>query len=85
MVGMQATRYGYHQLEEMALRAFDLDDLERRVGHFLLMSLPYKQIASHMHLSESSIKRCARTIFEKANVKNRSEFEYHIHQMIERL
>lgn len=85
MLKIQSARYAYHQLQETALCMFGLTEAERRIAHCLLSGMTYEQVAELMHLSRSSIKGYARTIFEKASVKCRIDFERHIHRLIERL
>ena len=84
-MAVRSARYGYHQLEEMALRTFGLDRLERRIAHCLLAGMTYEEVGNAMHLSKSTIKGNARIIFEKTSAADRAQFERHIHRMIERL
>ncbi len=84
-MAVRSARYGYHQLEEMALRAFELDRLERHIARCLLAGMTYDEAAEAMHLSKSTIKGNARIIFEKTSATDRAQFERRIHHMIERL
>lgn len=85
LLDAHTARYGYHQLEEASLDLFALSEAERCVARCLLKGMTYERIADLMHLSRSTVKGYARSVFAKASVPGRSEFERHIHRLIERL
>jgi two-component system nitrate/nitrite response regulator NarL len=50
-----------------------LSERERRVLNYILEGLTNKQIASHLDISESSVKAALQQLFDKAGVRTRSQ------------
>lgn len=80
---IDTARYAYRQLEEAVLQLLGLTDAERRIAHCLLTGMTYEQVASAVHLSRSTIKGYARSIYARASVESRNEFERFIHHLID--